>query len=64
MKIVLTSFYTGGAVEYRPGEVIDLSDAEAAHVIEAGGARLLTADELAALPEDPKPAPKAAKAKG
>lgn len=64
MKIYMTSYYTGGPVEYRPGEIVDLPDAEASRVIEAGGARALTADESAALPDDPKPAPKAVKAKG
>lgn len=63
MKIYLTSYYSGAPGEPGPGSIIDVDDTEAARIIDAGGARELTDAEKAALPEDPKPAPKS-KSKG
>lgn len=61
MKLFLTSYYSGGPVEYRPGEIVDFNDADAAFLLQVGGARDLTDAERAALPEDPKPAKTKAK---
>lgn len=63
MNIRFTSYYTGGATEYRPGDIASIADAEAERIIEVGGARALTAEEAAELPAQEKPAPKS-KAKG
>lgn len=63
MKIYLTSYYSGAPGEPGPGSIIDVDDAEASRIIDAGGGRALTAEEAAAQPADDKPAPKS-KAKG
>jgi hypothetical protein len=50
MKVVMKCYYSGpkGEPELAPGAVHEFDDAEAARLIEVGGARAQTDDEIAA----------------
>lgn len=63
MNIRFLAYHVGGPVEYRPGDIANVPDDEAARLIDVGGARALTDEEAAALPVEEKPAAKS-KAKG
>ena len=50
MRVIMKSFHTTAAgVEYKPGDVAEFDDAEAARQVEIGGARHVTPEDEAAI---------------